>query len=299
MGVQTRVQKFFAAAWPGGAAALTLLATLGIPNSSAAQQEQSGPAVAVDVVTAGADLLPDGTLALPGGEELVLTGLDVGLGLAPATKAFLREMRALQETRGPWRIKDAVRDRYHRLSGRVETSDGEWVQERLLRLGLARFAGGVVGRSDRTALLQSEQSARIAGRGVWRNPRYALRPAVAPDDIYNGFQIVEGRIRAVGRGDGVVFLNFGEDWRQDFTAGVTVRLTPEDLPVGEDGAALSLYDLEGRLVRVRGVVRRYNGPYMEIAAADQIEFLREGTADPVRLRSADPSDLRPVSGSTL
>ena len=302
MGAETRVRKSFPGRRFVHAVLFAAAGIFGLPGNSTGQDgppAREEAITAVEVDAAGGAFLADGTLALANGAELVLIGLDVGLGLAPATKALLREMRSLQETRGPWRVEAAARDRYSRLSGRVETADGEWIQERLLRLGLARFAGGVAGRRDRTVLLEAEQAARAAGRGVWRNPRYAMRQAEDPDAIYNGFQIVEGRVRAVGRGDGVVFLNFGEDWRQDFTAGITTRLAPEDLPTAEGGAPLSLYDLEGRLIRVRGMVRRYNGPYMEIAGADQIEFPPEGRADPVRLRSAGPSDPRPASGSTL
>jgi hypothetical protein len=106
-------------------------------------------------------------------------------------------------------------------------------------------------------------------------------------------------VRAIGRGDGTVFLNFGEDWRDDFTAGVTARLQPGDLPKAADGPTLSIYDLEGRMLRLRGVVRRYNGPFMEIVSGDQIELVTEIQADPVTFRSANPSDLRHGPGSTL
>jgi len=251
------------------------------------------------VDTARAEMTPDGTLSVPNGEEIVLAGLDVGLGLAPASKAYLRELGSLQRNQGPWRLIGARRDRYGRLTGHIDTASGVWVQERLLRLGLARFAGGVDNRDERAALLAAEQAARAESRGIWRNPRYIVRSADDPDSIYNGFQIVQGLVRDIGRGDGTVFLNFGEDWHEDFTGGVTARLRPDDLPTGADGAPLSIYDLDGRMVRLRGVVRRYNGPFMEIVSGDQIELVAEVQADPVTFRSASPSDLRHDPGSTL
>lgn len=295
----TRMRRGCRGAWPCLALIVATLVLPELPTADAQEVEtvERGPPVAIDA--AGAKLLPDGTLLLPDGEELVLNGLDVGLGLAPATKDYLRELTALRERHGPWRLIGAARDRHRRLSGRLETLEGIWIQERLLHLGLARFAGGISDAAERRALLEAERTARDAWRGIWRTPRYFVRPADDPDGIYNGFQIVQGRVTDVGRGDGVVFLNFGADWRSDFTAGVTVRMEPGDLPAGADGAPLSVFDLEGRMLRLRGVVRRYNGPYMEIAAPDQIELMREGQPDPVRLRSAGPSGPRPVSGSTL
>lgn len=276
-------------------------------SAAAAQEDRptdpSNAASSVHVDAAGAVLQRDGTLRLENGEALVLSGLDIGLGLVPATQGCLRALRLLQDGPGPWRVIGAERDRYDRLTGRIETASGEWVQQRLLRLGHARFAGGVSDLAERQALLAAEHAARVERRGVWGNRRFAIRPATMPEDIFNGFQIVEGRVLDVGRGDGVVFLNFGDDWREDFTAGVTVRLSKGDL-VADTGEALSIYDLEGRFVRLRGIVRRYNGPFMEIAGADQIELTGGSQHDPIgfrlfRRRSADPSGLPPVSGSTL
>lgn len=249
-----------------------------------------------------ADVLPDGSLILTTGETLVFAGLDIGLGLAPASKAYLAVLRRLAEDHGPWHVRTAEKDRYGRLSGRIETATGEWVQEILLRLGLARFAGGLADPAAARALLQAERLARDDRRGIWRNPRFIIRRADRLGEIYDGFQIVEGRVRDVGRGDGVVFLNFGEDWRDDFTAGVTARLGTADFIL--DGMLpgdppQNLFDLEGRTVRLRGVVRRYNGPYMEIAGPDQIELIGDDKGDPVRLRSEDPSGPRPASKSTL
>ncbi|WP_425407312.1 OB-fold nucleic acid binding domain-containing protein [Hwanghaeella sp.] len=295
-----RIEGMFAVPVGHAVAAGLLVAILGLADleGAAAEDSMTGSPGPKTLHVSDAKMLPDGALSLRDGQEIVLTGLDVGLGLAPASKAFIRELQALQNA-GPWRLIAAEKDRYDRLAGRFETSDGVWVQERLLRLGFARYGGGVSSADERALLLAAEQAARAAWRGVWRNPRYRVRPADIPDDIYNGFQIVEGRIVTVGRSNGTVFLNFGEDWRTDFTAGVSLRLRQKEMPLTADGAPISVYDLEGQLVRLRGVVRRYNGPYMEIAAADQIELLDEQQADPVSFRSSSPSDRRRASESTL
>lgn len=284
-----------------GVRAAVLAMVVSFPVLAGAASEEAGTELASNraIDVSEATILPDGTLAVPNGEEIVLAGLDVGLGLAPASKAYLRELGSLQRNHGPWRMIDARSDRFGRLTGRIDTTSGVWVQERLLRLGLARFAGGIADRDQWKALLAAEQAARADSLGIWRNPRYIVRSADNPDSIYNGFQIVQGRIRDIGRGDGTVFLNFGEDWRDDFTAGVTARLQPEFLPMAADGMTLSIYDLDGRTVRLRGVVRRYNGPFMEIVSGDQIELVTEVQADPVTYRSANPSDLRHGPGSTL
>src|SRR3546814_18690321 len=52
------------------------------------------------------------------------------------------------------------------------------------------------------------------------SPCYAMRSAGTAGEWLGGFELVEGRVVAVGRGGGSTYLNFGEDWRQDFTVAV-------------------------------------------------------------------------------
>ena len=67
-----------------------------------------------------------------------------------------------------------------------------------------------------------------------------------------------------GRG----YLNFGENWREDFT----VSIAPRDRRRFE-AAGIAVEDYEGRLVRVRGWVDSFNGPMIEATHPEQIEVL--------------------------
>ena len=71
---------------------------------------------------------------------------------------------------------------------------------------------------------------------------------------------------AVVRGRG--YLNFGDDWREDFT----VSIGPRDRRRFET-AGIDIEDYEGRLVRVRGWVDSFNGPMIEATHPEQIEVL--------------------------
>ena len=64
-----------------------------------------------------------------------------------------------------------------------------------------------------------------AGRGLWRQPAFAPRPADQLADAVGSFQIVHGRVLRVAPTDHYVYLNFGADWRSDFT----VRLRRAEL----------------------------------------------------------------------
>jgi hypothetical protein len=80
-------------------------------------------------------------------------------------------------------------------------------------------------------------------------------------------------VAAVGRSRNEVFLNFGRDWRWDFTAAVDLKRSDD-----REGLVARLNDLKGRLVRVRSFIERRNGPFISLATAEAIEELPEGSA---------------------
>src|SRR3546814_7601690 len=112
-------------------------------------------------------------------------------------------------------------------------------------------------------------AALALGRGSWRDPFYAVRSAETAGDWLGGFELVEGRVHAVGRGGGKVYLNFAADWRQDFTATLG---RPAQKLFAEQG--LDLDGLAGKRLRVRGWLKSYNGPMIEVTHPEQIEVLR-------------------------
>jgi micrococcal nuclease len=63
------------------------------------------------------------------------------------------------------------------------------------------------------------------------------------------------------------YLNFGADWRADFT--VRVRRTELEGAL----AGLDLEGLGGRLVEVRGVVLEAGGPLIELSHPEQLQVL--------------------------
>jgi hypothetical protein len=82
------------------------------------------------------------------------------------------------------------------------------------------------------------------------------------------FQIIEGAVKDTARVRGRVYLNFGEDYRTDFTASIA----PEVMKAFT-ADKLDLLALKGRSVRVRGYLRDFNGPSMDLTHPEQIEVL--------------------------
>jgi hypothetical protein len=163
---------------------------------------------------------------------------------------------------------EAPYDRYGRLVAQIERADGVWLQGALLERGLAQVQTrpGETGRAGE--MLALEQDARAARRGLWAEPAFMAQDAAALDDSAGRFRIVRGRVQRVAPTERYVYLNFGADWRSDFT----VRIAPE-LADSLTSAGLDLASLPGRTVEVRGLVLEAAGPLIELSHAEQIRVL--------------------------
>lgn len=225
----------------------------------------------VEVVDAGTVLLDDGeTVRLAGIETPARAHGGANSPDAQLAKDARQALAALvQGRRIGLASGGAGRDRYGRLRAHlVRTDDGTWVQGALLALGLARVHSLVDDRAAVGEMLAIERRARAARLGIWSQPRYRVRAASEADAGLGSFQLVEGRVKAAAVVRGRGYLNFGADWREDFT----VSIGPRDRRRFED-AGIAVEDYEGHLVRVRGWVDSFNGPMIEATHPEQIEVL--------------------------
>lgn len=233
---------------------------------------------------------------MPGGDGRrrragpVLAVLDAGtLELADGRRVRLVQVRPPEPHRSHVQLVDAARaglaalvldralvlrfpgprfDRYGRLLARVELTDGTWVQARLVEQGWARVASDEDHLDGLEALLIFEETARGASRGLWADWRYRVMDPVAAAKAPEGFHLVEGTVTDVATVGAWTYLNFGEDWRTDFTVSIHRR--------DRRRMAAGLGDLEalaGRQVRVRGRMRHFNGPLVEATYPQQIQVL--------------------------
>jgi hypothetical protein len=159
-------------------------------------------------------------------------------------------------------------DRYRRLRAQAFVG-GHWLQAELLGLGLARVSLAPDRTECASELLAVEARARQSEKGLWASPVYAIR---SPQDVQHDvgtFQIVEGTVLNATVKNGRAYLNFGSDWRTDFTATVD----PDDMAnfrrVGVDPKSYS-----GQTIRVRGWVQWHYGPEIEVPNPQSIEVIK-------------------------
>lgn len=146
-----------------------------------------------------------------------------------------------------------------------------WVQGEMLERGLGRAYSFRDNKACMPELLGLEEQARKARRGIWAAARTPIETADAVrrlGRLVNTFQLVEGRVNKVTALSRRTYLNFGADWRRDFTVSIVRKDRASFAARGIDLGAL-----EGRRIRVRGWLRWINGPAIEASHAEQIELL--------------------------
>lgn len=261
----------------------------------------SAPVIAAKAGCAGRDGGTGLVTAIDGGETLVLEdGRAVRLiGVlgpkrarrGPASEARLRMEEALAELtlgkRIALHLDERLRDRYGRVLAQVMvvTKDQAplWVQEELVRAGLARVISFKDNRLCIQSLLAAEEKARRAADGLWASGFFAIRPANAEDLLFrleNSYEIVEGEVSKVAELKGRTYINFGRNWRRDFTAFIpekSARLLHQD-ESGTLSSGGSLTNLRGKQIRVRGWLKNYNGPSITVTHPEQIEIVGERAA---------------------
>ena len=249
----------------------------------------TGPGVALgalDIVERArvVDVIDGDRVVLDDGREVRLVGLQapkLPLGrtgfkawpLAEEAKEALSDLTLGREVGlgyGGRRI-----DRHGRALAHLYLLDGNgtagvWVQGRMLEAGLARVYSFFDNRALIDEMLSQERQARKKRRGIWAEPFYAIRSPGQVNGHVGSFQLVEGIVLHAAKVKGRIYLNFGEDWKSDFT----VTLAPAVRRTFE-AAGINPLDYERRRVRVRGWIESFNGPMIEASHPEQIEVIEE------------------------
>lgn len=184
----------------------------------------------------------DGTLTLERSGNVVLGEL-----VFPDNQAA----RFLEKKIGePVKLTSKARDRYNR-----NIAEGE-LQEQLLKEGLAiTYSKG--------ALPERLVKAEAKGQAKWPQ-RWTVSAENSADHV-GEFRLVEGKVLKATKTRDKMYVNFGEDWRQDFSITIPKRAWRS---FGE-----SLEGLEGKKLRVRGTIYKENGPMIAVSSSEQVEFL--------------------------
>ncbi|MBT9291149.1 hypothetical protein [Prosthecodimorpha staleyi] len=216
-----------------------------------------------------------------GGPEGDPAGLAAGAGMtadaAPVERAARAELARLVEGRDLLLHGGRI-DRHGRtIAQAADAATGQGIAAALAAVGAVRVMpagrGGGAGQDGACIrhLIAAEATARAAGRGLWAEPAFAVRraddPALAA--AAGSYVLVEGKVLSTGRSGPRHYLNFGTDFRSDFTAVIDDKDTARFTRAGVGPAAL-----KGRVVRLRGWLDDRDGGFMRLGLPEEIEWVR-------------------------
>jgi endonuclease YncB( thermonuclease family) len=165
-------------------------------------------------------------------------------------------------------------DRYGRTIAHVFTTGDAGprpIAHALLAAGHARIGAESGDPACAAELYSHERVARIAKRGLWGDPQYAILDSGNLTGLVAGrgrFSVVEGKVLSVRESGGTIYVNFGRRWSQALTVTISKRHERIFTGAGREPKAL-----ENRRLRVRGWIEVRNGPRIEASRPEQIELV--------------------------
>jgi len=204
------------------------------------------------------------TVIVEGGDRIRFLGIDAPeKGEEYSERARCRVLELVKEPVDL--ILCEERDDYGR-SLAVLYKEGLNINQTLLGEGLALpMLIPPCGRMVAGEVLQASGSALLSRRGVYSGASFDPVSHENAGEKIGSRAVVRGRILRLHKGRTAWHLNFGEDFRTDFTAVLFREGQRRFRDLGLDPG-----DLVGREVLVLGKVKEYNGPEIIIKGPEQI-----------------------------
>jgi len=179
-----------------------------------------------------------------------------------------------------------ARDRYGRKLCYVFI-DGVFVNAELVRRGLAMPMSCPPDVKYEDILRMAMDEARLEKRGLWNELLDIPVPADQAEKYIGQVQTVEGEVKSVYPGEQCISLNFGDDFRTDFT----IAIFPNQLDNFRRSNIDPVRDYPGKRVRVCGLIKEYNGPEIVVERPEEIEFVPEEEIRPQPMARATPPEI--------
>ena len=156
-------------------------------------------------------------------------------------------------------------DRYGRALAHLFLNDGTWVQGEMLKNGMARVYSFDDNRAIVREMLAEENEANEKSIGIWGLNFYKIKPQENSGRFTNSFQLISGKIVDVATVRSNTYLNFGEDYKTDFTIVVSGRVKKMF-----EKMDINLANLKDKNIIVRGWLKYYNGPSIDLTHPEQL-----------------------------
>jgi len=159
-------------------------------------------------------------------------------------------------------------DRWGRKPAILLDNDRRDLSARLVEAGVAIVKPQLRDFNCLKLLIKLERDARKTTSGLWVVKNVIIDYKSIGYAQIGLYGIVEAELVSVGQTRSRTYLNFGERWTEDLTGIIQRRKLADFSEFGHD---LSM--IEGRRVRLRGVVQLDDGPQIELKHPAQLELL--------------------------
>lgn len=223
------------------------------------------------------DVVDGDTVVLDDGMKVRLLGIDTPeMGYYDKSKKYIKDPAPKAEAATKYlkqlilgkecnlQFAEEKIDRHNRvLAYLYRDSDGLFLNQQMLVEGLAVISFYPPNLKYRKKFGDLQKGARLARKGIWS------LGVVSADDAYKHLtelRTVRGRVKSVYMARNFFYINFGDDYKKDFTIGIVKKNLKyfENLPEAID----KWYT--GKTIEVTGRVYDRNGPYIQVALPEQI-----------------------------
>lgn len=213
------------------------------------------------------------TIELMDGRELTIANLEFAPDINPTSVN-----KWLQGKQISFRSSGRVKDRHNRFIAQIfiqENAKELWLQAHWVKNGDAVVTALPTVKDCVSVLLTMEHKARLNKRGAWGKKRglkvYQAKDISSLNKMLQGsFQIIEGRIFDIGHSRRNVFVNFSDNWHDDFTILIERRLLKK-----KHLKWPNFEWLKNKKIRVRGWLDHWNGPMIRIDTPEMLEVIEE------------------------
>jgi micrococcal nuclease len=184
--------------------------------------------------------------------------------LPEATEVMLYQKRQVGEAK-----RGRVNRMGHLLAHLVKKENEEWINGTIASEGLAWIVTDTANPEMADQLYAFETKARKEAKGLWaKDSAHGLLTADTAAQGEGQFRVVEGTVNRAATSKNNLYLNFGTDMRKDFTVMVSADLRRQLSRKEVDAMSLA-----GKTIRVRGWLRNWNGPFMELETPERLEIV--------------------------
>ena len=173
------------------------------------------------------------------------------------------------------RKKGRVNRMGHELAHLVTKTDNLWMQGLLLQEGLAHVYTAPTDNLMLDDLYKAEQNAQNKKQGLWADDsKHKILSHNETTSSIGDFAVIEGKIEKIATVRNNTYLNFGKNWKTDFTIQISPALRKQFAKEG-----INILNLAQNKIRVRGYLREYNGPLIELENTAHLEIIKTASND--------------------